>query len=142
MTSIVIPVVFRPMTRDDDPIVYDSWLGSLADELEIDDPDERRRFKRGQKPVVDGLLARGRTIVAAPRKEPDRVAGWVCVEAPDILHFVFVKRDFRRGQIARRLMEQAALPRVARASHMTSWGFPRIAKLFESLTHDPTLGAP
>lgn len=62
--KLVIPVAIRPMREADDPIVYDSWLGSMADEMEIVDPDERRRFKRDQKPVIKALLDSGTALVA------------------------------------------------------------------------------
>jgi len=136
-----LPVAIRPMkSPDDDPIVYDSWAGSLADELEITEEREKKRFKRGQFPVLRELVAHGRVLVATSRKDLDRVVGWICYEPADVLHFVFVKKPYRQFGVARQLIEAAGMPDVARASHFTSWGFPRVARLFESLTHDPTLG--
>lgn len=137
-----LPLTIRPMRDVDAPIVYDSWSGAMADELGIEDREERRSFKRAQKPVVDGLIARGKVFVANPRKDEREVMGWICVEPPDVLHFVFVKKAYRRGSVARQLVEHAGLPKAARASHSTSWGSPRIARLFDTLTHNPDLGAP
>lgn len=139
--SIEIPMTIRPMEADDAAIVFDSWAGCMADELKIEDAEERRRFKRGQKPIFADLLARGKTFVAVPRKDPTRVMGWICFEAPDILHFVYVRKDYRCGKVARRLVEHAGLAKVSRASHSTGRGISRIARLFEKLTHDPALGA-
>lgn len=139
--TIEIPILIRPMDAGDAPIVFDSWARSMCDELGIKDEDEVRRFVRGQKPVIAALLERGRNFVAAPRKDPSRCLGWICTELPDVLHFVFVKKPDRCGKIATRLVEHAGLPKVARASHSTSWGLPRVARLFEKLTHDPALGA-
>jgi hypothetical protein len=139
--TVAFPISIRPYESTDAAIVYDSWLKSMADELEIGDPDERRRFVRAQKPAVDALIADGETLVATPRKDTTRVMGWICFKRPDILHFIFVKKDFRLGKIARQLILFSELPAKCRASHYTSWGFPRIERLFEELTHDPTLGA-
>lgn len=140
--SLEIPISIRPMTADDAAIVYDSWSRSMADELGIEDPDEKRRFVREQKPLVASLLERGKTYIACARKDPREVLGWICVEPPDILHFVFVKKPQRTGKIATRLVQHSQLPKAARCSHVTSWGLPRVARLFDTLTHHPELGAP
>lgn len=140
--ALQFPISIRPAIPEDDPIIYDSWARSLADELEIHNLDERRRFVSGHKHIISALLSRSRTLVAASRKDPLSVYGWVCHEGPTILHFVFVKKDFRRGRIATRLLQEAQLAEDCGASHSTFWGFPRVAKLFHALTHDPSLGIP
>lgn len=139
---MIIPVNIRVAIVEDDPIVYDCWARSMADEVGVEGDDARRAFVRGYKPVITALIARSTTMVAVSRKDPLRVLGWICVEIPDVLHFVFTKRAFRQGGIARQLIERSQLPRDVRASHSTSWGMPRLERLFASIHHDPTLGLP
>lgn len=139
--SYVIPIAIRPYEKGDDPIIYDTWLRSMADELGIDDPDERKRFIRAQKPTVDHLIDDGETLVATGRLDRFKVLGWMCFKRPNILHFLYVSKGFRQGKIAKQLVLFSELPAQCRASHTTSWGFPRVERLFKELIHDPTLGA-
>lgn len=131
----------RPMVDGDAPIVFDSWSNALADELEITEQDGRRAFRRAQIPVLKQIVARGMVLVAVTTRDDSAVLGWVCTEG-ETLHFVFTKKDFRRMGICRALVKAANLPAETRASHATHWGFPRVARLFTKLIHDPTLGVP
>lgn len=77
------------------------------------------------------LLARPDSAVklAALSDDPDVVLGWALVE-PDKLHFVYVKKDYRRIGIAKSLVSEP----FSRFSHLTKIGkalwdtkFPRAA---------------
>lgn len=141
MAGGAIPITIRPMRPGDAPFVFDSWANSLADELEIEGAEMRKLFRSQQIPILRRLVDQSTVWVATSTRDDDALLGWSCTDG-DILHFVFTKRDFRKYRICARLLTHAGLRTVARASHATHWGFPRVARLFDSLTHDPTLGIP
>lgn len=139
----MIPHKLRPLATADHGFVYDSWLRSLADECEVDrnDASAVRAFKRQMRPGLEKILTRpeATTMVACARADENQLMGWACGEAPGVLHFVYVAKDWRGKGIGRALCGALGLTPASKATHYTSWGFPRVAKLFDDLQFDPTL---
>jgi len=63
------------------------------------------RFLRGHKKLVRDILARPDTalLVACHPDDPDTILGWACT-GPDVVFYVFVKRDVRRVGVASSLL--------------------------------------
>lgn len=139
----MIPHVIRPMRVADEGFVYDSWLRSLADECNVErgDAEAVKKFKRSMRPALERIITNKRTatLVACGRRDENQLFGWACGEAPGVLHFAYVGKDWRGHQIARALVAALKLAPESRATHYTSWGFPRIARMFADLQFDPTL---
>jgi GNAT superfamily N-acetyltransferase len=139
----VIPHKIRPATLGDHGFIFGSWLGSLADECDVDRDDDKafRAFKRSMRPTLEAIITRPgvTTLVACARADEDALMGWACGEAPSVLHFVYVAKPWREQKLGRALCEALKLTAKAQATHYTSWGFPRVARMFEDLTFDPTL---
>ena len=123
--------------KTDRAFVFDSWLRTMAYDLDVPDDDAARaKFWRAQKPVIASLLARGKTLVACSRIDPDEIMGWACAEPPGLLHFVLVKGGTQRMGVCRSLLKSLGMGREATASHHTVRGFPRVQRCFETLTLD------
>lgn len=132
----MIPHEIRPMQRRDAAFIHDSWLREMAADLQIPKEDgPRRKFWQVHAPRLRALVARPdtRVIVAHEPGQPDNLVGWVAFTGPDRLHFVYVRGGFRRGGVARHLLEAAQLPRETTCTHYTAVGFNRIARMFGRL---------
>ena len=92
---------FRPLDED---FIYHSWLSSIRNEY----PGSEKVTRL----LIDKLLPTGEceVLVACEEEEPDHILGWlVAGEVPDAakaLHFVFVKRAFRRGGLGTALVNK------------------------------------
>lgn len=140
----MIPHNIRDFRPADDAHIYRCWLGSLAREEEgisnePEDDDRFRAFKRRRRPDISRVLAAPGTKirVMCSRKDPDVVLGWIVFELPATIHFLYVPKPWRKGGVARALVRDSGLAPRAIATHYTSWGFPRLKRLFESLEFDP-----
>lgn len=132
----VIPHVIRPLQAADEPFLFDCWIREMATDLEVPDDDiERRDFWRAQKPVIARLLKRSTTLVAVTPAE-GKIVAWAVAEPPGLLHFVYVRGPLRRGNLCGALMKALEMDAVARASHHTVRGFPRVRRCFEMLELD------
>lgn len=136
--SVTLPVAVRRATDADAPAIYDNWLRCMAEELLIPVPLVRG-YVRDQTPTIRRIVERSHVWVATPRTNAAIVLGWACVELPDILHFVYVKRPHRQGKVATQLLKHSGLSVICRTSYATRRGMRRLSSLFLSLTHDPTL---
>lgn len=76
---------------------------------------------------LDKLSNRATFLLAVDVEDPDQIFGWACAEDP-LLHFVFVKKAFRRQKIATTLIEKLGGPVLC--THWTQ----HAKKLKESLT--------
>jgi hypothetical protein len=124
--SDVIPREFRPATPDDEAFIFSAWLRShhengdwphrLAIHRCILGEGKRcacckyssRRYFDDHKHVVLKLLRSAQTIVACNPARTSQVLGFVTFE-PGLLHWVGVKKLYRRNGIANDLLEQAGM---------------------------------
>lgn len=96
----------RPARRSDAAFVASSWLRSYRDAPAVVAVPSRTYFY-WQHRVVEALLARSAVLVACSPDDPDTIVGWACAEAMEgalVLHYVYVKHDFRRYGVARALV--------------------------------------
>jgi hypothetical protein len=132
---------YDPGRDREESYVYDNWIRCLADDLDIPDSDkERGAFWRAQKKAIGKLLERSTALVACSPRDENTIFGFIVAEPPERVHFVYVRKNMRGGGICRALVEAARLADVCTATSHTSWGFPRLARLFERLDLEPIVG--
>jgi GNAT superfamily N-acetyltransferase len=96
-----------PMEPDEEILVKDSWVKSYRDS-DWAGTVSNDRFAEVQRWTITDLLARGAIIrVAVNTQGPRRVLGWVCYEAPGLIHYVYCKHKARGLGLARALLAHA-----------------------------------
>lgn len=110
----------RPAIATDINFVYACWLRSYKDSSPISKFIERKSFFPAYQKILDRILANPDTKVCVACKDDDEdlLYGFI-VFAPKLVHFVYVKEDFRRFGIARRLSEQIPDLQDCIATHLT-----------------------
>jgi hypothetical protein len=94
------PLVLREANPADLRLVWDSWPKSLVAALcrgRHTHSLERLLMRRGMLDLAQELVRRPgvRVTVAAYSELPSLLVGWACTES-DVLHWVYVVRDYRR----------------------------------------------
>jgi GNAT superfamily N-acetyltransferase len=112
-----LEVVFRGRTAQDEPLIFQSWMDSLYESGEWKlRTDPRNGAVRGvprvvfselYKPVVLDLMRRAQFVIATfpEAKDTDVIVGWLALEEPETLHYVYVKPKFRRMGVAASLLD-------------------------------------
>lgn len=100
------------------PFVRKTWLLSYASS-EFARSIPRGVFHTFHAMLADRILRRGELRIATPAEDDNVYLGYSVLE-PGVLHYVYVKPQFRSLGIARRLME--GLPEQFRYTHMTADG--------------------
>jgi len=116
--TTALPILVRPIDWDDPMevnLVRSSWLRSnassgLARSL------GRKAYYSGHHDLIDRLMHRAEMRVACSVTRHDTIVGWACVE-PAVVHYVFVREEFRCNGVARRLL--AELPERVTYTHRT-----------------------
>ncbi len=121
MMRVADAVRVRPVEPRDMPFVLDGWIRSWRTSPWAGCTPNNRIWDVTRSCIAD-LVTRGASIDVAA--VGDRLVGFVCYEAPDLLHYVFVKRTGFRGLgIGRRLVQEAAsslaLGHAGRFTHRT-----------------------
>ncbi len=116
-------VLMRRASGDDAPFVFSYWLR---------DHFERSRFAKGISKsdymtfhhlLLERIIARSTVWVACDPEMPSVVYGFICVEGLDVLHYVYVKRRFRRMGIGGQLLSAAGMPAGPKVfTHLTDEG--------------------
>lgn len=121
-------VTYRPYVEDDIPFIQSSWGSSYytgAGYQKFVSPEIFHLFHR---PLREHYLSRptAAVIVCVSKDDPSLIVGWIAVEKPKdgfnmILHYLYVKQDFRKAKIASELIAKA-IPKGSRAiltTHVT-----------------------
>lgn len=96
-----LPLVLRPGVPEDLAFIVDSWVMSFRGQAIA--RDAGRGYMRDMKWLVRRLLEQCAILVAADEDEPGAIWGWAATRGNAIL-YVFVRREFRRQGIAKRLL--------------------------------------
>lgn len=112
-----LPILIRPGDSGDTNYVRSSWLRSHADSA-LARCLGRSAYMTGHHDVIDALLERATLRVACSVTHRATIVGWACVEPADVVHYVFVREEFRRYGVARRLLADVTGERVT-YSHRT-----------------------
>jgi hypothetical protein len=108
---VILPIALRPPEATDVSLILDSWLESYREEGANRHMSNDVYFAI-YRPHVVALLQSAQVVVASNPADAWQIFGWACY-APGALHYVNVKRPFRRARVATRLVEAAGSPRVA-----------------------------
>ena len=89
--------------------VYSSWLKSLRPHSSV----YKYLFFKGQHALITRILQAPKTVVTVCTlpDTPDVILGWVCCQ-PGVVHYVYVKADFRQMGLASTLLHAALTPIV------------------------------
>ncbi len=145
-------LLFREATEGDINFIFASWLKSYRNS-----PDAARIRTRvyylHQHPRIEQILLRSKTIVASTKDDPNHIVGYIVIEKPNTLHYIYVKQIYRNLGIAKQLLSQILdhPPDVLTYTHSTA-AARHILKYFketsfvpfvttvqiERMKHDPT----
>lgn len=116
----------RPYTKEDEAFIFATWLRSYRNSSQFARNIEHDTFYKWHHLIVERILERptSRTLVAHPKDDPNIILGYLVTEtqAPEnYIHWVFVKRPFRRMGVARKLFQAAEVNMDT--AHFTHWTF-------------------
>jgi hypothetical protein len=96
----------RDMVDTDVSFVYSSWLKSLRPHSKV----LKYLFFLGQHRLIESLLARpGVSVgVICLDESPEVILGWICHEF-GIVHYLYVKSEFRRLGLANKMLQDRKL---------------------------------
>jgi GNAT superfamily N-acetyltransferase len=101
----------RPFAETDRAHVDTTWRRSYSDPWSdfagIPHVPGSGLYKRIQGRAIELAMASGQTLIACAPDLDDQILGWVCARPPHVLHYVFVKEDFRGRGLGRALFEAA-----------------------------------
>jgi len=120
----MIDISLIAATEEHHPLIYNSFIRSVSGDY------DRRKNKRQRRPapqfaqrlhtVAEKMLKEGRAIVA---DTGGLAIGWAIGGGmPPALHFVYVKRDFRRRGIGMSLVQELFPEGPLFVAHMTRAG--------------------
>lgn len=101
-------------TADHHSMIMASWMRSYRNTMGMRflTPDV---YIVEQHALCEKLLDNSIVLVARWKEEPDEIYGWLCYDRIDpgglVVHFIYVKKMFRRLGIAAALLEQAGCKR-------------------------------
>lgn len=113
---LVVPLAERPGVSADLAFIFATWLkGARAAFSEMRDTDY---FDRQHDRIERLLLGPGRVTVLHPEGTPAVIAAWAMYdEAPDVLHYVHVRGEYRGQGHGTRLAKGRQL-----CTHLTEQG--------------------
>ena len=124
---------FRPLAAEDRAFVLSSWLRSYRYGSSFGRSFRNAEFFPGHHDVAERVLARSSTVVAHLPDSPGVILGFL-VHEPAVLHYVYVKEQFRRLGIAWTLLAAAHLPAAFRYTHATD-DWQRLRSRFPSASY-------
>ena len=105
-------IAVRERMPSDDPFIFKSWLRSCRKSLRGSRSPADVYFAEMHK-EVEGILPYAKTLVATDVSDQDFLIGFICTSkleaVTSILHFVYVKRELRKYEVARCLAQKSGL---------------------------------
>ena len=102
------PILHRAATSQDVPLIYSDWLRSYR-RSPLTKHVPSAVYYSQHRALIDNLASRSRVVVLCNPDDTNQVYGWMCFElTPDvlILHYLYVKEDFRGFGLAKALVQQ------------------------------------
>lgn len=110
MNSKKMGYQIRPAKSTDINRIYSDWLRSYRQNSTSMKELPEKVFFDEHRRVINGILKTGTVLVLADCADDYVVAGFICFES-DVLHYIYVKKDFRKLGLASELMEAANFKR-------------------------------
>lgn len=112
----MINFMVRPYNDTDVPFITNSWLKS-AHSCGTSYHVRNTIYYKGMVPLINKLIDRAGVLVVCDPAAPNVIIGWMCAEWIDVghkdepvIHYIYVKRDFRGFRIAKHLYDLMAGP--------------------------------
>lgn len=101
-----LPVDIRERKESDNDFLYATWIKSFADSA-FARPIPKPIYNLSQRSRIEKILDKPETycLVASDKESPELIYGWLVGEAPNIVHYIYVKRDYRQQGICKKLLE-------------------------------------
>lgn len=96
-----LPVLLRPLAEGDVNFVLNSWLKSYEDSgwTKV----AGKAYWKGHRIAILRLIRSAHVVIACDPEDHDTILGWACTNGRYV-HYVYVKRAFRRYGLAKRLL--------------------------------------
>jgi len=94
--------MIRPLKQLDEDFIYHSWIHSVK--------CPTKAVSSMTRAVIDEVVKSKDILVFCPDDDPDHIIGWIAhgqLEDTPLLHFIFVKKDFRKEGIGTELIKAA-----------------------------------
>lgn len=105
--SSTLPVEIRSLIDTDIPFIFNSWLKAYRNAKAVTEVNQNIYFSEHHK-LIEKLLKRGKTLVIGAAGDPATVYGYINFEEVQglfVLHFAYVKHDFRTLGLFKELMK-------------------------------------
>lgn len=131
----------RGALPSDIPFIYHSWIQSMHHDSRLGKSCLTEVFLQGQTQVIDAILSEPDTDihVACDLTEHDVIFGYMVFQKPRTLHYVFVKKDFRRFGIADYFATWMMPQEDVEYTHRTESTKSFIIKNYPQMTYNPFL---
>lgn len=103
----------RPATKEDIPFVFSTWLrGYKFNNQEMTWPIHTSTYYQHHQKVLEHVLVRPgvEVLVCCDGDDPWHIFGYLVLERPNIVHWIFVKKGLRDFTVARMLLKAAQIP--------------------------------
>jgi hypothetical protein len=109
--------IIRNVSQDDLPFIFSTWLRSFRYSSTFANEISKEVYYEFHTKVIDRILSRIPTIyIACDKTSPDTIFGYILGEG-EVLHFIYVKKDFRKLGIGSTLLDTYGIPKYI--SHLT-----------------------
>ena len=102
----IVVVRRRPVQPDDTALLFNSWCRQIRGKRPFDKMSNED-FKLYVDNIIRKIVVESDIDVAYPEGDPSVVIGFLCCDRElRNLHYLYIKKDFRRGGVASWLMRQ------------------------------------
>lgn len=106
-------VAYRVCTPQDLPLIWNSWLKSYRANNEMAKAVGADTYYRQHRVLIGELCNRSAILIACDPEYPDQIYGYAVYEVYNgpvlVMHYVYVKKTYRRFGIATELVHKARL---------------------------------
>lgn len=130
-------ILIRPYKEQDKDFICSSYLNATY----FKSMDKSTRLVRkhdhdfAMDRRINDLIAESVVLIACPEDDPDTIVGYL-IYVHEILHYIYIKRDFRMMGIANELVKSSGLKDEIFFTH-TSKDYLYIIKAFKFATYNP-----
>jgi hypothetical protein len=119
-------IKIRELRPGDESFIYSTWLKSFKNS-KYTGPIPNHMYWTVYSDVIKYLLTRAKTLVACNPANEKQVFGYIVYEDENIVHWLYVKKDFRCFGIGTKLFKESAVTEPYFYTFKTddcSWFFP------------------